>query len=60
VHARTGALIDAATAALAGRADDLDRVAALRERWVRRECPADAMLAEHAAGRPVAGLPGRP
>jgi Glutamate-cysteine ligase family 2(GCS2) len=59
VHARTGGLIDAATAALAGRAADLDRVAALRERWARRECPAVGMLAEHAAGRPVAGLPGR-
>jgi hypothetical protein len=59
VHARTGALIDAAAAALAGRPDDLDRIAALRERWARRECPAVAMLAEHAAGRSVAGLPGR-
>jgi gamma-glutamyl:cysteine ligase YbdK (ATP-grasp superfamily) len=58
VHTRTGELIDAATAALAGRDADLDRVAALRERWARRECPAVAMLAEHAAGRPVAGLPG--
>jgi hypothetical protein len=58
VHERTGALIGAATAALAGRDADLERLAALRERWARRECPAVAMLAEHAAGRSVAGLPG--
>jgi glutamate-cysteine ligase len=59
VHAGTGELIDAAAAALAGRDADLARLASLRERWARRECPAGAMLAEHAAGRPVAGLPGR-
>jgi len=58
VHAGTGALLDAATAALAGREADLARLGSLRGRWERRECPAVAMLAEHAAGRPVAGLPG--
>ncbi|HZG88654.1 MAG TPA: glutamate-cysteine ligase family protein, partial [Pseudonocardia sp.] len=57
VHAGTGALLDAAAAALAGRDDDLRRLESLRARWARRECPATAMLAEHAAGRPVAGLP---
>jgi Glutamate-cysteine ligase family 2(GCS2) len=59
VHARTGELIDAAAAALVGRPADLDRLASLRERWARRECPAVGMLADHAAGRPVVGLPGR-
>ena len=57
VHAGTGELIDAAATALAGRPADLDRLSSLRGRWERRECPAVAMLAEHAAGRPVAGLP---
>ena len=44
VHAGTGRLLDAAEAALAGRDDDLARLAALRTRWARRECPATAML----------------
>jgi hypothetical protein len=56
VHAGTGALLDAAESALAGRAADLARLDALRGRWSRRECPATAMLARYAAGDPVAGL----
>jgi hypothetical protein len=56
VHAGTGELLDAAERALAGRTDDLTRLARLRERWRRRESPADAMLARYRAGEPVAGL----
>ncbi len=56
VHAGTGALLDAAEIALAGRAADLARLDALRERWTRRECPAVAMLAAYEAGEPVVGL----
>ncbi len=56
VHAGTGALLDAAAAALTGRADDLARLERLRERWARRESPATAMLARYEAGEPVAGL----
>jgi hypothetical protein len=56
VHESTGALLDAAEGALAGRAADLTRLAALRERWARRECAALVMLADYEAGRPVAGL----
>jgi hypothetical protein len=59
VHAGTGELLDASCAALADRATDLARLARLRRRWERRECPAVAMLAHHAAGKPVAGLPPR-
>lgn len=55
-HARTGALLTAAEHALSGRPADLDRLAALRERWARRGCPATEMLARHDAGEPVAGL----
>lgn len=56
VHAGTGVLLDAATAALAGRDDDLARLADLRGRWERRECPAAEMLARYEAGETVAGL----
>ena len=56
VHAGTGRLLDAATAALAGRTADLARMATLRDRWARRECPAVAMLAAHRRGEPVGGL----
>lgn len=56
VHAGTGALLDAAEHALAGRAADLARLASLRGRWARRECAAVAMLADYEAGQPVAGL----
>jgi hypothetical protein len=48
-HAGTGTLLDAAELALADRPADLLRLAALRERWRARECPAAAMLAR----RPV-------
>jgi hypothetical protein len=56
VHAGTGELLDAAERALADRPADLARLARLRERWRRRESPADAMLAAYRAGEPVAGL----
>ena len=56
VHAATGELLAAATAALAGRPHDLARLDGLRARWARRECPATAMLAAYHAGTPVAGL----
>lgn len=55
VHAGTGALLDAAGRALAGRPADLARLSSLRERWRRRDCPAAAMLRRHAAGAPVPG-----
>lgn len=56
VHAGTGALLTAAERALADRPADLARLAALRERWARRECPATAMLTRYAAGERVSGL----
>jgi Glutamate-cysteine ligase family 2(GCS2) len=56
VHAGTGELLTAAAAALAGRDADLHRLANLRARWERRECPATAMLADYEAGVAVAGL----
>lgn len=56
VHAGTGALLDAADAACAGRPDDLRRLSSLRGRWAARACPAAEMLARYAAGEPVAGL----
>jgi Glutamate-cysteine ligase family 2(GCS2) len=56
VHAGTGELLDAAEQALADRPADLARLARLRERWKRRESPADAMLAAYRAGEPAAGL----
>lgn len=56
VHGCTGNLLDAAAAALAGRHGDGERLASLRERWARRECPAADMLACYAAGGTVAGL----
>ena len=56
VHAGTGELLDAAARALGDRPDDEKRLACLRERWARRECPAVDMLARHAAGERVAGL----
>jgi hypothetical protein len=60
VHAGTGELLDAAGAALAGRDADLGRLAGLRGRWERRECPATAMLGAYRAGQAVAGLSPRP
>jgi hypothetical protein len=56
IHAGTGELLQAAGAALRGREDDLTRLASLRARWERRECPATAMLATYESGAPVAGL----
>lgn len=52
VRAATGELLAAAESALVGRGDDLARLASLRERWARRECPAIGMLARHTAGEP--------
>lgn len=57
VHRCTGELLDAAARALTGRPDDEKRLAALRDRWTRRDCPAVDMLARHQAGERVAGLP---
>lgn len=57
VHAGTGALLDAAEAALAGHPGHCARLSALRGRWARRECPATELLRRHAAGLPVPGLP---
>jgi hypothetical protein len=56
VHTGTGELLDAAERALTDRPADRARLARLRERWRRRESPADAMLAAYRAGEPVAGL----
>jgi hypothetical protein len=55
-HAGTGELLDAARVALAGRDADLMRLASLRGRWERGECPAAEMLARYEAGECVAGL----
>jgi hypothetical protein len=44
VHTAAGELLDSAESALAGRPDDLARLADLRGRWARRECPATTML----------------
>ncbi len=54
VHAGTGALLDAAERALADRPCDAARLAALRERWARRESAAAAMLAAYSAGATLA------
>jgi len=59
VHAGTGVLLDAAQVALAGRDGDLARLASLRGRWARRECPATQMLRSHDDGAPVPGVPAR-
>lgn len=57
VHSCTGALLGSAERALRGRDRDLARLASLRGRWSRRECPAVEMLRRHAAGTPVPGVP---
>lgn len=55
--------LDAAAAAVTARSTDparradADRLASLRARFDRGECPARDMLARHAAGEPVPGLP---
>jgi hypothetical protein len=56
VHAGTGELLDAAERALAYRPSDRARLASLRERWRRRESPAEKMLEAYRSGEPVAGL----
>lgn len=53
------AALDAATAALRGEPGHRDRLARLRGRLERRECPARELLERHRRGEPVAGLPGR-
>ncbi len=58
VHAGTGRLLDAAEHALAERPADLLRLARLRDRWKRRESPAELMLDAYARGERVAGLRG--
>ncbi|MDF3050344.1 MAG: glutamate--cysteine ligase [Pseudonocardia sp.] len=50
------AALDAAPAAVGDRPADAARLASLRARFDRRECPATAMLERYAAGHPVAGL----
>jgi hypothetical protein len=54
VHAETGALLAAAEHALADRPADGVRLAALRERWDRRQSAAAAMLAAYAEAASVA------
>jgi gamma-glutamyl:cysteine ligase YbdK (ATP-grasp superfamily) len=62
-HADTGlragaeAALDAAAEAVADRPADAARLASLRARFDRGESPAREMLARHAAGLPVPGLP---
>jgi gamma-glutamyl:cysteine ligase YbdK (ATP-grasp superfamily) len=56
VRAGAEVALDAAAAAVVDRPADAARVAALRARFDRRECPAVAMLARYDAGEPVAGL----
>jgi Glutamate-cysteine ligase family 2(GCS2) len=60
LRAGAEAALDAAAAAVADRPADAARLAALRARFDRGECPATAMLARHRAGEPVPGLPARP
>ena len=59
IMAGARAVLDAATAALAGEPEHRDRLDRLRARLERRECPAHEMLRRHRRGEPVAGLPGR-
>ncbi|NMH95846.1 glutamate--cysteine ligase [Pseudonocardia sp. K10HN5] len=56
IRAGAVAAVEAATAALAGRPADLARMAALRARLDRGECPALDMIARYDAGKPVAGI----
>jgi hypothetical protein len=55
IRAGTRAVMDAACAAL-GHPDDIARLAALRDRVDRHECPATRMLDRYRAGETVAGL----
>ena len=56
LRAGAEAALDAAAAAVAGRPADAARLASLRARFDRGECPARDMLARYEAGDPVAGL----
>jgi hypothetical protein len=56
VHACTGRLLDAAEAALVGHDAHLARLASLRGRWGRRECPATELLRRYEAGGTVPAL----
>lgn len=59
IRAGTEAALAAATAALAGEPEHTERLARLRSRLDRRECPARDLLARYRRGEPVAGLPAR-
>jgi hypothetical protein len=56
VRAAAEAALDAAAAAVADRPADATRLASLRARFDRDECPARDMLARYEAGERVAGL----
>ncbi|MGD9526931.1 glutamate--cysteine ligase [Pseudonocardia sp.] len=56
VHRCTGALLDAAERALPGAEAHVARLASLRERWARRECPATELLRRHAEGGSLPAL----
>nr|WP_062395997.1 hypothetical protein [Pseudonocardia sp. AL041005-10] len=56
VRAGSQAVLDAATAALAGDDAHGTRLASLARRLARRETPADRMLARHRAGGGIPGL----
>lgn len=58
IRAGADAVLDAAAAALADDPGHAGRLASLRARLERRECPARELLARHRRGDPVAGLPG--
>ena len=60
LRAGAEAALDAAAAAVAGRPADAARLASLRARFDRGECPAHDMLARYEAGDLVAGLRHRP
>jgi Glutamate-cysteine ligase family 2(GCS2) len=56
LRAGAEAALDAAAAAVVDRPADAARLASLRARFDRGECPAHEMLARYAAGHPVAGI----
>jgi len=60
LRAGAEAALDAAATAVADRPADAARLASLRARFDRGECPAHDMLARYEAGDPVAGLRHRP
>ncbi|GAA4992257.1 glutamate-cysteine ligase family protein [Pseudonocardia tropica] len=60
VRAGSQAVLDAATAALAGDDAHGTRLASLARRLARRETPADRMLARHRSGGGIPGVPTPP